>query len=86
MKFLNQIIPVSESLRLFLLENIKVHALKRGNLLLQPGQVSDKIYFIEAGLIRAFYIKDGKDITTGFMKESDFALSPISFFWTARAI
>lgn len=79
-KLLEGIIPVSDDLQHVLLKNLTSCAFKKGHLLLKAGQVSDKIYFINSGLIRGYYIKDGRDITTGFMKELDFALSPISFF------
>jgi CRP-like cAMP-binding protein len=61
-------------------EKVYKQEVKKGNYILDPSKVSDKMFFVESGLIRGFYIKDGKDITTGFMREGDFALSPISFF------
>jgi CRP/FNR family transcriptional regulator, anaerobic regulatory protein len=54
----------------------------KGTYLLKPDQVSNKIMFIKEGLVRGYYLKNGKDITTGFMREGDFALSPVSFFWS----
>lgn len=48
--------------------------------MLQPGQVSTRIYFIETGLVGGYYLNNGKEITTGFMKEGDFVISPVSFF------
>ncbi len=77
---LENIICVSEDLRLVLLQKVTHCTLKKGSFLLKAGQASDKIYFINSGLVRGYYIKDGRDITTGFMKEFDFVLSPINFF------
>src|SRR5919199_5078916 len=79
-RLLENIIHVNDELLCFLSQKVTPLALKKGSLLLKAGQISDKIYFIDSGLVRGYYIKDGKDITTGFMKESDFALSPINFF------
>jgi len=41
-------------------------ALPKGYLLLKPYAVCNHIYFIETGLTRTFYIKDGKDVTDWF--------------------
>ncbi|MFD2570133.1 Crp/Fnr family transcriptional regulator [Spirosoma soli] len=53
--------------------------------LLQPGQVSDRIYFVEQGVVRGYYIKqglqgDGREVTSWFMREGDFIISIISFY------
>lgn len=49
-------------------------------LLTQQGKIADKIYFIEKGIARTFYIKDGKDITYWIALENDFVGSMSSFF------
>jgi CRP-like cAMP-binding protein len=43
------------------------------------GVVSNKIHFILKGLIRLFYIKDGKEITTYLACDGDFVSSYSSF-------
>ena len=44
---------------------------KKKEFLLREGQVSSRIYFIEKGLIRAYYIEEkGEDVTTWFMKDN----------------
>ena len=55
--------------------------LPRKEILLKVGQVSDRIYFVEKGLIRSYYIDDtGAERTGWFMKELDVVTSPRSFF------
>ena len=49
-------------------------------LLLQEGQVADYAYFVVKGLARAYYITDGKEITTRFMDEGFIITSWISFY------
>jgi CRP-like cAMP-binding protein len=44
------------------------------------GQMADKTYFILSGSARAYYVKDGKDITDWFSFENDFICSINSFF------
>jgi CRP-like cAMP-binding protein len=48
--------------------------------IVREGQFADKTYFISKGSARAFYLKDGKDITDWFAFENDFISSINSFF------
>lgn len=43
--------------------------LPKGYQLVKEGSYSKKVVYIEKGLIRAYYIKDGKDITHHFFSE-----------------
>lgn len=47
--------------------------------LLQEGEVSRKVFFIERGCIRVWFNKDGKDITFQFFFEGDRVSSTESF-------
>lgn len=48
----------------------------KGTNLVQPDNRSPKIYFVEEGLIRLYYInRDGKDITHFFFGENNFTMS-----------
>jgi CRP-like cAMP-binding protein len=49
---------------------------KKGEILFRPESFSQRIIFIEKGLIRTYYLKDGKDITYLFLSEKSF-LAPI---------
>jgi len=49
---------------------------KKGDILFRPEGFSQKIIFIEKGLIRTYYLKDGKDITYLFLSEKSF-LTPV---------
>src|SRR5690349_115983 len=51
-------------------------SVKKGEVLFRPESFSQKIIFIEKGLIRTYYLKDGKDITYLFLSENLF-LTPI---------
>ena len=72
--------PLTEECQLELLEGIKVLTVKKGETLVKEGQYSDKIYFIVNGCARAFYLKDGKDISDWFAFENDFICSIVSYF------
>ncbi|WP_345267298.1 Crp/Fnr family transcriptional regulator [Nibrella viscosa] len=77
---LEAIMPLREELQTYLAQNRQTCNVNEGDFLLTPGQTSSKIYFIETGLVRGYYLNNGKELTTGFMKEGDFVISPVSFF------
>ena len=52
----------------------------KSTLLVTEGQYADKTYFIVKGCARAYYLKDGKDISDWFAFENDFINSINSFF------
>ena len=53
--------------------------LPKGHHLLRPGSVCHYLWFIEKGLTRTFYIKEGKDVTDWISTENSIAVSIISF-------
>lgn len=63
-----------------LLNNSKILVLEKGTTLIKEGQYSDKTFFIVNGCARAFYLKEGKDISDWFAFEHDFISSINSFF------
>ncbi|TCI90950.1 Crp/Fnr family transcriptional regulator [Tenacibaculum sp. M341] len=54
--------------------------LPKGEILVREGQYSDKTFFIFNGCARAYYLKDGKDISDWFAFDNDFISSINSFF------
>lgn len=48
--------------------------------LVKEGQYADKTYYIIQGCVRAFYVKDCKEITDWFAFENEFVCSIHSFF------
>ncbi len=71
---------VSDDLRDYLRQHLKATSLPKKHLLLEAGQTSNKMYFIESGLTRGYYLKDGKEVTTWFMPEGRFVVSILSFY------
>ncbi len=53
----------------------------KGTILAQPENHHQNVYFIEKGLLRAFYNLDGKDITHYFFDENNFLVSFESIFF-----
>lgn len=53
--------------------------LKKGEILVYEGEVCDKMFYIEKGLLRLFSEKDGVEVSTWFVQEGHF-VSPINSF------
>jgi len=58
---------------------LKTRILPKGHILIKQDTVCNFVYFIESGLTRTYYLKDGKDITDWISDENSFASSIISF-------
>ncbi|WP_321368173.1 Crp/Fnr family transcriptional regulator [uncultured Draconibacterium sp.] len=55
-------------------------SLKKGELLLRDGDIARDIYWVEKGMLRQFYYKDGRDVTEHFACEDQGALCINSLF------
>jgi len=85
LSFLHSIHPLSEGLRQELHLTVKHKAIAKKGFLLKPGQVCRNIFFIHGGLLRAFYEKDGTEVSSWFMKEGDICVSIDSFYDQAKS-
>jgi len=54
---------------------LSVNEIKEGAYFLREGKVCRDIAFIESGLVRLFYLKDGKEVTNCFCKEDTITTS-----------
>ncbi len=77
---LNEIYPLSPSLKLHLCSILEARKVRRRAHLLKAGQVCRNICFIEKGLLRCYYIRHGAEVCSWFMKERDVVISVDSFF------
>lgn len=72
--------PLTNECQEEFIANSKVSAFKRGEVVVREGQFSKKAYLIVEGCSRAYYLKDGKDITDWFTFENQFMAPIVSFF------
>jgi len=73
--------PLSDVLKKFLSQRVKLQNFKQGDTLLLPGEIANHIYFITKGLLRAYYTDDeGDEQTFWLMMENDMMASAFSFF------
>jgi CRP-like cAMP-binding protein len=57
-----------------------ISSIPKGTVLVKEGAYSDQLYFIIKGAVKAYYLKDGKNITDWFAFENDFICAINSFF------
>ncbi|XRE42164.1 cAMP-binding protein - catabolite gene activator and regulatory subunit of cAMP-dependent protein kinase [Tenacibaculum discolor] len=72
--------PLSTECQQELTASSKVCVYKKGDIVVREGQFSKKVFFIVQGCSRAYYLKDGKDISDWFTFENQFMASIVSFF------
>lgn len=53
--------------------------LPKGHVLVRENTVCNEVFFVESGLSRTYYYKDGKDVTDWISTEGSFACSIVSF-------
>ena len=69
---IQSICPINEEIARAVLEVTKRRTLPKGTILLTEGQSSNEVYFIEKGLIRAFYFKNNREVTSWIAEEGRF--------------
>jgi CRP-like cAMP-binding protein len=72
--------PLADEMKERLIAITTIREYPKKHMLLQEGQVADYAYFVVKGLARAYYINDGKEITTRFMDEGFIITSWLSFY------
>ena len=72
--------PLSFDCQKEFIANSKINTFKKGEIVVREGQFSKKAYLILKGCARAYYLKDGKDISDWFTFENQFMASIVSFF------
>ncbi|WP_159471371.1 Crp/Fnr family transcriptional regulator [Dyadobacter sp. 3J3] len=71
--YIKSIINLSEQGWSSLKKVLKIREVKKGEYLLNAGEVSNALYYIENGYCRAYYNYGGKTINTNFYFEKEFA-------------
>lgn len=72
--------PLSNECLQEFISNSQLITYRKGDTVVRERQYSKKAYLIIEGCARAYYLKDGKDISDWFTFENQFMASIISFF------
>jgi CRP-like cAMP-binding protein len=79
--FLESLAPIPYSCVKSIHGLLVIEELPKKKILLKEGQVCDRVYFVEKGLLRSYYKDDtGAERTGWIMKELDVVTSPRSFY------
>jgi CRP/FNR family transcriptional regulator, anaerobic regulatory protein len=76
----NQIHPLSTGLQNQIVSILKQRELKKHDFLLKKSQTCSTISFLNTGILHCYYLEDHKKITSWFLRDSNIAVSPRSFF------
>ena len=79
-------IKLSENLKSELLKRIKLELFQKGELILDANNICKKSYFINKGILRTYFIKDGKEISEYFSGINEWVNSPKSFMQREKDI
>ena len=72
--------PLSEACQSDLEKIVEVKAYPKNEILVKEGELSNRLFFILEGSMRAYYNKDGRIVTDWFAFENDFICAIVSFF------
>jgi hypothetical protein len=78
--YLNSVSPLSKAAWKFLETHLVNMKLKKGEVLLRPGEICAMLWFVGDGLLRSYEHYDRKDYCNWFMVKDDIATSVVSFF------
>ncbi|MFN7703644.1 MAG: Crp/Fnr family transcriptional regulator [Chryseotalea sp.] len=79
--FILSIVPFPIDDAKFIAANFQSLTLKKGEIVLQKGKVSDDYIYLEEGLMRSYlYDLDGNEVTTDIFTEKNIAFEITSFF------
>lgn len=79
-------IEISENLKSELSKRMKPITFKKGELVLDANYISTKSYFINKGILRTYFLKDGKEISEYFCGTNEWVNSPKSFIQRKKDI
>ena len=60
-------------------DHLRIETINKGNHLVEAGQICSRIAYIQQGLFRIYYLKDGTEINTCFCREDSITSSFNSF-------
>lgn len=85
--FLLSLTPFSPDELQDIISNFEKETLSKNTMLIEQGQVCKKLYFVEKGMGRSFYLKeDGKEVTQWFFGVGKFMTSVDSFFQQSASL
>ena len=72
-------IKLSDGLKLELSKRLKIKSFEKGEMVLDASRVCKESYFIQKGILRAYFLKNGKEVSEFFCSVDEWINSPKSF-------
>jgi CRP-like cAMP-binding protein len=85
-KHFESFIALSEGLKFELAKRLKYVVFKKGEMVLDANYVCTESYFIHKGVLRTYFLKDGKEISEYFCGVNEWVNSPKSFMQRKKDI
>jgi CRP/FNR family transcriptional regulator, anaerobic regulatory protein len=80
-EYINSFVPLSNDAAEYILSKTRRETLPKHTLLHNEGEICDKVFFLEKGVVRWFYYnEDGKEVTDSFAVEPSYVTAIDSFF------
>ncbi len=81
LNYLKEIISLSEERALTIAEAFRSRHIKKGELFLKEGSISDEYLFLEKGFLRSFlWDTEGNEVTVNFFAQNNVVFEVASFF------
>ena len=74
-RYLTGIIPMDNDIFDKIVPHLKIETLSKNDFFIKEGQVCRKVAFVQTGLFRVFFLKDGVEVNTCFCKENSITSS-----------
>lgn len=77
--FLNSVYPLDNASKIKFTEKLYFTKHNKNDIILSNGDICDKLWFINRGVVRGYYIHKNKEITSWFATENQFFYAADSF-------
>ena len=85
-KHFEMFIELTENLKVELSNRLKPIVFRKGELILDANRICTESYFISKGIMRTYYLKEGKEISEFFSTSNEWVNSPKSFIQQKKDI
>ena len=77
--FFSKIVDLNDEEKKHLVDKLEVFHFKKKDLIVKEGATSKYVYFVNNGVLRSYYLKNGEEFTTQFYFENSYCSSYSSF-------
>ncbi len=85
LKYLHSLQPLNVVVEKLLIDSFTLESLRKGDLLLQEGDVNEHLWFLAEGVLRAYHNIDDKEVISRIMFMGHLVICPGSFFTQTAA-